>query len=284
MRFQVFGGVRVLMDGEPVPLASRRQEQLLALLVSGRGRPVSAETLTEALWQRGHGPRVNKNLQVLVHRLRRSLGDPSRIRHERSGYRLAARTDEVDAWHFADLVERARAATAAGQTAAASTLLAEALALCRGPAFAGLEDLDVLAEAAERLEQSRRAALLERIDADLALGRHARLVPELTVLVEQDPLAEATAARLMLAMYRSGQRTEALAVYRRTRAVLAEELGLEPGPQLRALERAMLIGEPDVTLAGPQEAPRSPARSGGGPGGAVAAPVAAKFLRALPDA
>jgi DNA-binding SARP family transcriptional activator/tetratricopeptide (TPR) repeat protein len=268
MRFQVFGGVRVLADGQPVPLASRRQEQLLALLVSARGRPVSAGTLVAELWKEGRGARAGKNLQVLVHRLRRSLGDPGRIRHEHAGYRLVADAGEVDAWRFADLVERARAATAAGETAAAAELLTEALALWQGPAFAGLEEVNALAEAAERLEQSRKAALLERVDADLALGGHVRLIPELGALVEQDPLAEAVAARLMVAMYRSGQRAEALAVYRRTRAVLAEELGLEPGPQLRALERAILLGESDVE-AFPAA---GETRRAGGPDGRWAAP------------
>lgn len=105
-----------------------------------------------------------------------------------------------------------------------------------------------LAEAAERLEQDRRRVLIERIDVDLVMGRHAEVVPELVSLVAEDPLVESAAARLMVAMHRSGQRTEALETYRRTRAVLAEELGLEPGPQLRALEAAILRGDAQIGL------------------------------------
>ncbi|MFC7648703.1 BTAD domain-containing putative transcriptional regulator [Streptosporangium lutulentum] len=124
----------------------------------------------------------------------------------------------------------------------------EALALWRGRAFAGLDDVTPLAEAAERLEQDRRRVLTERIDVDLVLGRHAEIIPELISMVAENPLVESAAARLMVAMHRSGQRTEALETYRRTRAVLAEELGLEPGPQLRALEAAILRGDAHIGL------------------------------------
>ncbi|WP_440081573.1 AfsR/SARP family transcriptional regulator [Streptosporangium sp. LJ11] len=248
MRFQVLGDVTIIADERPVPLSSRRQEQLLALLVCARGRVVPAENLIDALWGERLGPRAGKNLQVLVHRLRRTLDAPERIRHDRSGYALSARPEEVDAWHFADLTERARRALNRGEPEAASVLQREALALWNGRAFSGLDGVAQLAEAAERLEQDRRRVLTERIDTDLALGRHAEVIPELLSMVAEDPLVESTTARLMVAMHRAGLRTEALETYRRTRTVLAEELGLEPGPQLRALEQAILRGDPRVDL------------------------------------
>ena len=108
MRFQVLGDVTLVLDGRPASLSSRRQEQLLALLVCAQGRVVAAETLIDAMWGEQLGPFAGKNLQVLVHRLRKTLDDPERIRHDRSGYALSAQTAEVDAWHFADLAERAR--------------------------------------------------------------------------------------------------------------------------------------------------------------------------------
>ncbi|MDP9849810.1 AfsR/SARP family transcriptional regulator [Streptosporangium lutulentum] len=238
----------LVVDGQPASLSSRRQEQLLALLICAQGRVVAAETLIDAMWGERLGPRAGKNLQVLVHRLRKTLDDPERIRHDRSGYALSAQTAEVDAWHFADLAERARRALDLKDLQRAAVLQREALALWRGRAFAGLDDVTPLAEAAERLEQDRRRVLTERIDVDLVLGRHAEIIPELISMVAENPLVESAAARLMVAMHRSGQRTEALETYRRTRAVLAEELGLEPGPQLRALEAAILRGDAHIGL------------------------------------
>ena len=274
MRFQVLGDVTLVLDGRPASLSSRRQEQLLALLVCAQGRVVAAETLIDAMWGEQLGPRAGKNLQVLVHRLRKTLDDPERIRHDRSGYALSAQTAEVDAWHFADLAERARRALDREDLETAAALQREALALWRGRAFAGLDDVAPLAEAAERLEQDRRRVLTERIDVDLVMGRHAEVIPELISLVAEDPLVESAAARLMVAMHRSGQRTEALETYRRTRAVLAEELGLEPGPQLRALEAAILRGDAQIGLdlhVGAE--PRGEEARGRRPGsGAVPAP------------
>jgi DNA-binding SARP family transcriptional activator len=248
MRFRVLGDVTLVVDGSPAHLSSRRQEQLLALLVCARGRVVSSETLIDAMWGERLGPRGGKNLQVLVHRLRKNLDDPGRIRHDRSGYALAAGPEEVDAWQFADLAERARNALDAADLETAVALQREALALWHGRAFTGLDDVVALAEAAERLEQDRKRVLAERIDADLALGGHAEIIPELISLVAADPLAESMGARLMLAMHRAGRRTEALDAYRRIRTALADELGLEPGPQLRSLEQAILRGDPHAGL------------------------------------
>ncbi|GLW11297.1 SARP family transcriptional regulator [Microtetraspora sp. NBRC 13810] len=245
MEFQVLGAVGVRDDGHSVSFSSRRQEQLLALLICRAGRAVTAETLIDELWRERAGPAAGKNLQVLVHRLRKTLGDPGRIRLDRSGYMLCARTPEVDAWYFADLAEQGRAALLRDDAHTAATLLGRALALWHGPPFAGLTEVAALAESAAHLEQERRRALTARIDADLALGLHARIVPDLVTLLAEDPLDEATAARLMKALYRSGQRREAVEVYRRTRAALVDELGVEPGPQLRGLEQAMLRGDSD---------------------------------------
>ncbi|MBP2702274.1 tetratricopeptide repeat protein [Microbispora sp. RL4-1S] len=253
MRFQVIGAVSISDGDVAVPLTSPRQEQLLCLLVCSRGRTMPAEALTDALWGGRRAGRPGKNLQVLVHRLRRTLGDPGRIRHDRSGYSLVATADEVDAWLFDDLAERGRRALDRGDLEVAATLLAEALALGDGPAYPGLHDIPQLAHAAERIEQERRQVLAARLDAELALGRHIQMIPELVALLAADPLVESSAARLMTALHRAGRRAEALDVYQRTRAVLAGELGVEPGPSLRALHAALLRGEeiPSPAAASP---------------------------------
>ncbi|MBF8193055.1 tetratricopeptide repeat protein [Nonomuraea sp. K274] len=258
MEFRVLGTMGVLDEGRPVVLTSRRQEQLLALLICRAGRAVTAETLIHELWRDRAGPAAAKNLQVLVHRLRRTLGDPDQIRLDRAGYLLRARTSEVDAWQFTQMAEQGRAALARDNARTAASLLGRALRLWRGTAFAGLTGIGAVAQYATHLEQERRHVLAARVDADLALGRHAAIVPELTALLAENPLDEPTAARLMTALYRSGQRKDAAEVYRRTRAVLVRELGVEPGPQLRVLEEAVLRGDAEVgpaRRAGVIEAP-----------------------------
>ncbi|GAA3157836.1 AfsR/SARP family transcriptional regulator [Nonomuraea salmonea] len=257
MEFRVLGTVQVLDGGQAVPVASRRQEQLLALLVCRAGRAVTTETLIDELWPERAGPATGKNLQVLVHRLRRTLGDPGRVVLDRSGYRLRAQVQEVDAWHFTDLAEHGQSALRRHDAAGAADLLGRALALWRGPAFSGLTEVGALADAAALLERQRRQALTARMDAEMALGRHAEIVPEAAALLAEDPLDEPVAARLMTALHHSGQRKEALEVYRRTRAVLVRELGVEPGPQLRGLEQAILRGDAEI---GP---PRRPAEAPG---------------------
>lgn len=242
----MLGTMEVRDGGHPTALTSRRQGQLLALLICHRGRPVTTETLIRELWREWGGPSAAKNLQVLVHRLRRTLGDPDRVRLDRGGYLLRAHVSEVDAWQFTHLAEQGRAALERDDARTAATLLTRALRLWRGPAFPGLTGLGPVVRYAALLEQERRRALIARVDADLALGRHAALVPELTALLAENPLDEPTAARLMTALYGCGQRKEAAEVYRRTRAVLTRELGVEPGPQLRALEEAVLRGDAEI--------------------------------------
>ncbi|WP_204288957.1 AfsR/SARP family transcriptional regulator [Microbispora amethystogenes] len=263
MRFQVLGDMEIVVDDRVVSLPSRRQGQLLALLICAEGRPVPADRLADVLWGGRPGSQSGKNLQVIVHRLRRTLDDPGRIQYGRSGYSLVAQPAEVDSWEFAALVERAGQALgrrdghrdsrrdSRRDTEEAAVLLERALALWRGRAFTGLDDLAPLAEEAERLEQQRRWALTERIDADMALGRHARVVHELVAMVDENPLAEPAVARLMAALHHTGQRTDALELYRRTRAALVGELGLEPGPQLRALHQAILRGDREIGPAVP---------------------------------
>src|SRR5262249_27292902 len=163
------------------------------------------------------------------------------------GYSLHLEEGELDLDRFERLAREGRERLAAGDPTRASELLGSALDLWRGPAFAEFQSEAFAREAGGRLEEEHLAALEDRVDADLALGRHARLVPELEELVDRHPLRERPRGQLMLALYQAGRQAEALDVYRRTRETLVDELGIEPGPELQELERAIL--RQDAALA-----------------------------------
>jgi len=226
-------------DGRPVALGSGRQPALLAVLLLHANEVVSSDRLVDVLW--GEEPRKSSRnaLQVQVHSLRKRLG-PERVATEGPGYRLRVDSGELDLEQFERLVAHGRAELASGAAEEAATLLREALGLWRGPALA-----DVAYEAfaqgdIARLEELRLVAIEERVEADLALARHLELVPELEALVAEQPLRERLHGQLMLALYRSGRQTHALAAFRRIRRSLDGELGLEPGPELQALQQAIL--------------------------------------------
>ncbi|SDS25430.1 BTAD domain-containing putative transcriptional regulator [Jiangella sp. DSM 45060] len=257
MRFGVLGPLTVHDDlGAAVPVTSAKQRLLLAVLLARRNTRVSADALTEALWDGRPPPSARANLQSYVHRLRRLLGD-DRIVHDRSGYQLEVRPGEADDEEFERLAGAGRDALADGDLDRAADLLRRAPALWRGrPAYAELPGSS--AEAA-RLDELRLAVVEWRVDADLGRGEHDLLVAELTALTAAHPLRQRLYRQLMLALHRSGRTADALEVYHRARAVLVEELGLEPGPELRELEQAILTDDP--ALAAPRPAgPAGPAR------------------------
>ena len=198
-----------------------------------------------------------KALQGYVSQLRKAIGS-ERLLTRPPGYELRVEDGELDLDRFERLAREGRELLAAGDSKAAAKRLGEALELWRGPPLAEFSE-PFARDAGARLEDERLAALEERIDADLALGRHARLVPELEQLVAQEPLRERPRAQLMLALYRSGRQADALELYRRTRETLSEELGIEPGLELQELERRMLQHDPE--LERPRSAPR-PAEDG----------------------
>ena len=223
-----------------------KQVVLLACLLIARGEVVSRDRLIDALWgERPPAAAVNA-LQVHVHGLRGRLG-PARIERAGPGYRLRLEPGELDLERFELLVARGRSELAGGDAGAAASTLREALALWRGPAY---EDVryEAFAQAEmARLEELRLAALEDRIEADLALGRHRDLVPELEALVAEHGSRERLCGQLMLALYRSDRQADALEVFRRACRAMRDELGLEPGPALQELQRAIL--EQDAALA-----------------------------------
>jgi DNA-binding SARP family transcriptional activator len=251
MRFLLLGPIEVWAEGDRMDLGHRKQRALLALLLLNANRNVRPARVIEWLWD-DRPPRTALELvHEYVSRLRRVLRhDPAtrRLLTSDSGYRLQVAPDELDLHRFERLVGEAQRAAAGNDLAGAAAILREALALWRGSA---LEDvpptLAVEAEVA-RLEEARLAALEQRIEADLGCGRHAELVGELEGLVAAEPLRECFRAQLMVALYRSGRRAEALETYRAGRQRLVDDHGLEPGGRLRELEQEILRDDPALAL------------------------------------
>ncbi len=256
MRFGVLGPLAVWTgDGEPVTVPEAKVRALLADLLVDPGRVVSADRLAEDLWG-AHQPRDPANsLQTKVSQLRRTLeaaepGGRALVVHQPPGYLLRTAPDAVDAQQFRELTARAMATTDPTGRAA---LLAEAVGLWRGPALADFTDEPFAAAVARRLEEERLAALEEWAQARLDLGEHHRMLGELADLVERFPLRERLRSLQMRALYRAGRQSEALDAYADLRRRLADEQGLDPAPELVALQQAIL----DHALDGPPAPPRT---------------------------
>jgi predicted ATPase/DNA-binding SARP family transcriptional activator len=251
MDFRVLGPVQVVAGSGPVELASGRQVALLAYLLIARDEVVSRDRLIDALWGEAPPPTATNALQVQVHALRKRLG-AERIAREGVGYRLCREPGELDLERFEELTERGRAELADANPDAAAATLRQALELWRGPAY---EDVryEAFAQAeVARLEELRLAALEDRIEADLALGRHRELVSELEALVAEHHGRERLCGQLMLALYRSGRQTAALDVFQHARETMRDELGLDPGPELQELQQAILRQDPALAVEAPE--------------------------------
>ena len=245
IRYRLLGPVEA-----PAKLPGGKPRALLARLLLEPGRVVPVDTLVDDLWREPPAS-AHKVVQVYVSQLRKVLGADA-IETRAPGYLARATADESDLGRFEQLAERARGTSDPARKAA---LMREALDLWRGPALAEFRGEPFAEAAARRLAELRLYALEERIDAELELGEHARLVPELEALVEEEPLRERPRGQLMVALYRCGRQAEALAHYRSGRALLVDELGIEPAPALQELERAILRQE--EALAEPQGRPRA---------------------------
>src|SRR5262245_999326 len=263
---RLLGPLELRLGGVPRPPSGARQRALLALLLVHANETMSSDRLADALWDGSPPPTAQASLRVAISKLRRLLGEEHRHLLETApdGYRLTIDPQQLDSARFESLLTEAR--TRPDEEAAA--LLDDALGLWRGQPLADLADHEFARAEADRLAGLRVVALEERAEAGLVLGRHEELVPELTALVEECPYRERPRAQLMLALYRSGRQVEALEVYRRGRRQLRDELGLEPGEELRRLER----GDPRTrscarhaepgAAAGRARTPRSPPGAG----------------------
>lgn len=255
VHFGVLGPLSVwTADGLPVKVPEAKVRALLADLIVHLGRPVSADRLADDLW--GDDPPGNpgNTLQTKVSQLRRAIGRDLVV-YQPTGYVL--QSSSVDALRFSALLEQARSTTDPRLVAG---LLADALALWRGPAYEDFADHDFARAAAARLDEQRLTALEELAEVRLALGEHSSLADELGELVAAHPLRERLAAAHLLALYRSGRQSEALAGYGTLRERLAGELGLDPGPALVSLHQAMLEQDPSLTaVAAPATSAARPA-------------------------
>jgi predicted ATPase/DNA-binding SARP family transcriptional activator len=267
MEFRILGSLDVRAGAGAIGLAGAKPRALLAVLLLHANEPVSAERLAIALWGEDAPAGASKTIQVYVSRLRRALGEPGVLATTPGGYRLRVLPGELDADRFKRLAAEGHRALADGAPDRAARLLREALSLWRGPALVDVA-YEAFAQAEiERLEEERLAALEARVEADLELARHAELAGELAQLVAAHPLRERLHAQLMLALYRTGRQADALEAYRAARRVFVEELGIEPSPELRGLEEAILKHDAAV------QAPAPPARGSEPRTGRVPAPL-----------
>ena len=249
MQFHVLGPLEVTHDGRTVAVGGARTRTVLAMLLIDANRVVAADRLVNELWPEHGRKRAAANLQVRLSELRRALRSVKqgeRLVTRSPGYLLRVTADELDVLVFEQLVSAGREAIAAGDADRAIALLDQSLALWRGPALADLGDGTFASAERARLDEERLAALESRIEAQLACGRHDETIAELETLTAANPFRERFWRHRLVALYRCGRQAEALRAYRELRATLTEQLGIEPGPELRELHDRILHQDTDL--------------------------------------
>jgi DNA-binding SARP family transcriptional activator/streptogramin lyase len=255
VEFRLLGPLEVVVDGRSVPLGGLKQRALLAILAIHANEVVPTDRLIDELWPEETPASAVNTLQGYVSRLRKALdpdgrnGDAPTIIFRPPGYVLTAPPDQIDSCRFERLVAEAEARGSSGDVRGAATLLRAALGLWHGAALSEFTYEQFAEAEIARLDELRLNAVEDRIDADLACGRHAALVAELEALVAEHPLRERLRGQLMLALYRCGRQGEALGVYREARTALKEEFGLEPTRALSELQRSILQQDPSLDVA-----------------------------------
>jgi DNA-binding SARP family transcriptional activator len=239
--FRILGPLEVWDGDRQLPLRGSKQRALLAVLLLHANEVVSADRLLDLLW--GADPPEPAALRVRISQLRKAIGG-SAIATEPRGYAIRVERAQLDLSRFEDLLAEASSA----EPKSAADLLRQALSLWRGAPLEEFAYEEFSQTAISRLDELRLHALELRVDADLELGRHRDVIPELEALAREHPLREAPTRQLMLALYRAGRQADALEVFRTTRARLADELGLEPTPALQDLERSILRHDPVLDL------------------------------------
>ncbi|WP_170955351.1 BTAD domain-containing putative transcriptional regulator [Ornithinimicrobium cerasi] len=260
MDFGVLGPLRVTADGGEIDIPGHKERVLLARLVAQPGRTVPFDALADALWAEEPPASSRKVLQTYVLRLRNALeparaGRPTVVVTDAGGYRLAVPEECVDAVRLGTLVDEGRRAAREGRHAEAVARTTAALDLWRGPAYSGFEQSEFAVREARRLEELRLTAEEVRWGSEVALGNHHAAVPALETLVVAHPWREGLWAALVLALYRAGRQGDALAAYARARTRLDEDLGVEPGAELRELHRRILAQDTDLDLVGLDQLP-----------------------------
>jgi DNA-binding SARP family transcriptional activator/Tfp pilus assembly protein PilF len=265
VRFRILGPLEVWTDEGWSGIGAPKWRALLAMLLLHPGQVVSTDRLIAGLWGEDPPDRAANLVSVYVLRLRRLIGDPQGglLATRAPGYQLRLEPDDLDASVFESAVIQGRRALADGQAAQASAVLAQALSLWHGAAMADVPASDVITAESDRLEESRLAALELRITADLRGGQAAPLVPELRRLLSENPLREGLWTLLLLALEYTGRRAEAIAAYGDVRRVISDELGVNPGPELRQLYQRLLAADdadaaPGMPTARPEPTPEPP--------------------------
>ena len=257
MEFRILGPVEAVTDGTVIDLGAPQLRALLARLLLTPNRVVPTDDLLDALWEHDDEASV-RNLRVYVSRLRKALPDPDVVVTRAPGYVLQATPDQIDAARFERLVADGRRLLAEHAPSDAADVLRAALELWRGPALADQRDRAFARPDAVRLDNARLDALEERVEADLACGRHGALAAELRGLVAAHPLRERLWRQRMLAEYRSGQPAEALRTFQDLRQLMGDELGLDPSAEASRLERAILDQDPSLDWQAVTPSPSSP--------------------------
>jgi len=258
MDYRLLGPLEASDGGTPVVFGGRKQRALLARLLLDANRTVAVDRLIDDLWGADVPDTAAKMVQIYVSQLRKALPAAAPLRTRAPGYVIEVERDGLDLERFHRLREEGRAALDTGDAATASDRLSDALALWRGPALAEFSEPFARTERAH-LEELHLVCVEDRIDADLALGRHADLVGELEALIARYALRERLHGQLMLALYRSGRQADALDAYESVRRTMDEQLGIEPSHALKALHRQILMQDRNLD----PRSPESPARQGG---------------------
>ena len=259
MQFLILGPLEVSDDGRKLALGGPKQRAVLAHLILRANHVVPADLLIDGLWGEEPPESARNTLQTYVYRLRKVLGE-DRIEGRDGGYVLAAADGEIDAARFEALVKQGKAQARSDPGAAAATL-SDALSLWRADALADVTEEPSLRGEAARLEELRLSATEHRVSAEIAMGGHSTVVPELESLTARYPLRERMWANLMLALYRSGRQAEALSTFERARQVLADELGADPSQELQRLHEQILHRAPELGASPPAARPRPAVRS-----------------------
>lgn len=250
MEFRILGPLEVVEDGQPVALGTLKERLVLGVLLLHANEFVSRERLIDDLWGEAPPPTARQAVNVYLSKIRKTLAvagaDP--IATASGGYRLRVDTTQLDASRMRLLVAEAQELVAKGELESAAKQLEEALLLWRGPTLAGLQLESRGRDEVALLDELRLTALMDRIDCDLALGRHEHALGELGVLVHEHPLRERLRAQQMLALYRAGRQADALDVYAEARRTLVDDLGIEPSEELQRLQQAILRHDPSLEI------------------------------------
>jgi DNA-binding SARP family transcriptional activator len=242
VEFRILGPLEVVEDGEQVALGTLKERLVLAVLLLHANEFVSRERLIDDLWGEAPPPTARKAVNVYISQLRKALSlagaDP--IATAAGGYRLTVEPERLDASRMQARVAEAQELVASGELERAAERFREALSLWRGPTLAGLQLESRGRDEVAQLDELRLTALMDRIDCDLALGRHEQVLGELGVLVREHPLRERLRAQQMLALYRADRQADALEAYAEARRTLVDDLGIEPSEALQRLQQAIL--------------------------------------------